>query len=116
MGTREKPLNLTRIPSLTCVLVWVPHESEAFVAASMKAEKGDDKLEVEICDTSKIMIVYEADTQKMNPPKFDKIEDMATLTHLNDASVLNNVKSRYYSGLIYVSFSNRKIILDVCNF
>ena len=70
----------------------------------MKAEKGDDKLEVEICDTSKIMIVYEADTQKMNPPKFDKIEDMAELTHLNDASVLNNVKSRYYSGLIYVSF------------
>merc|ERR1712157_192637 len=39
--------------------------------------------------------------QKMNPPKFDKEEDMADLTCLNEASVLHNVKERYYSGLIY---------------
>jgi len=38
----------------------------------------------------------------MNPPKFDKEEDMADLTCLNEASVLHNVKERYYSGLIYV--------------
>lgn len=39
----------------------------------------------------------------MNPPKFDKVEDMAELTCLNEASVLHNIKDRYYSGLIYVS-------------
>ena len=39
----------------------------------------------------------------MNPPKFDKEEDMADLTCLNEASVLHNVKERYFSGLIYVS-------------
>jgi myosin protein heavy chain len=42
--------------------------------------------------------------QKMNPPKYDKQEDMANLTCLNEASVLHNIKERYYSGLIYVSF------------
>nr|prf non muscle myosin HC [Drosophila sp. (in: flies)] len=41
------------------------------------------------------------DIQKMNPPKFDKVEDMAELTSLNEASVLHNIKDRYYSGLIY---------------
>jgi hypothetical protein len=39
----------------------------------------------------------------MNPPKYDKQEDMANLTCLNEASVLHNIKERYYSGLIYVS-------------
>lgn len=47
------------------------------------------------------------DTQQMNPPKFEKIEDMAGLTYLNEASVLYNLKQRYYSGLIYVSISLR---------
>lgn len=39
----------------------------------------------------------------MNPPKFDKIEDMADLSYLNEASVLYNLKQRYFSNLIYVS-------------
>ncbi|RTG80011.1 uncharacterized protein DC041_0011463 [Schistosoma bovis] len=29
---------------------------------------------------------------------------MANLTHLNDASVLENLRARYYRQLIYVSF------------
>ena len=44
-----------------------------------------------------------AQTQQMNPPKFEKAEDMASLTYLNEASVLYNLKQRYFSGLIYVS-------------
>merc|ERR1711936_1460068 len=46
-------------------------------------------------------LVSKDDIQKMNPPKFDKEEDMADLTCLNEASVLHNVKERYFSGLIY---------------
>lgn len=49
------------------------------------------------------MKVNKDDIQKMNPPKFSKVEDMAELTCLNEASVLHNLKERYYSGLIYVS-------------
>jgi len=41
--------------------------------------------------------------EQMNPPKFEKIEDMANLTYLNEASVLYNLRARYGAGLIYVS-------------
>jgi myosin heavy subunit len=41
--------------------------------------------------------------QQMNPPKYDKCDDMADLTYLNDASVLHNLRSRYASWFIYVS-------------
>lgn len=33
-----------------------------------------------------------------------QVEDMSELTHLNEASVLHNLKERYFSSLIYVSF------------
>jgi hypothetical protein len=58
---------------------------------------------VELSETGKRITVQKDDIQKMNPPKFDKVEDMAELTCLNEASVLHNIKDRYYSGLIYVS-------------
>ena len=45
--------------------------------------------------------------QEMNPPKFEKLEDMANLTYLNEASVLHNLKSRYCAGFIYVSNNKR---------
>lgn len=83
-------------------LVWIPHESNGFVCASVKGEKGDE-FEVEIVETSKRMFVNKDDVQKMNPPRFNKVEDMAELTCLNEASVLHNLKDRYFSSLIYVS-------------
>ena len=46
--------------------------------------------------------VKEDDVSPMNPPKFDKIEDMAMMTHLNEASVLYNLKERYAAWMIYV--------------
>merc|ERR1712012_1541942 len=38
---------------------------------------------------------------QVNPPKFEKCEDMANLTFLNDASVFWNLKVRYKAKLIY---------------
>merc|ERR550534_1028575 len=66
----------------------------------MKKARGEE-VEVEIQETSKKMFVPRDDLQKMNPPKYDKQEDMADLTCLNEASVLHNIKERYYSSLIY---------------
>ena len=40
---------------------------------------------------------------KMNPPKFDRVDDIADLTFLNEASVVHNLRLRYGSGAIYVS-------------
>ncbi|XP_022103465.1 myosin-10-like [Acanthaster planci] len=81
-------------------LVWVPDETHGFVAASIKSEKGED-ITVEVAENNKTRVVNKDDIQRMNPPKFNKVEDMAELTCLNEASVLNNLKERYYSGLIY---------------
>merc|ERR1719325_447297 len=38
---------------------------------------------------------------QINPPKFEKCEDMANLTFLNDASVFWNLKVRFQAKLIY---------------
>ena len=81
-------------------LIWVPHESQGFVPASVKEERGEEVV-VELQDTGKHVVVNKDDIQKMNPPKFNKVEDMAELTCLNEASVLYNLKERYFSGLIY---------------
>merc|ERR1719489_459971 len=66
----------------------------------MKRTRGDECL-VELADSGKKVKVAKDDIQKMNPPKFNKVEDMAELTCLNEASVLHNLKERYYSSLIY---------------
>ncbi|KAI6215938.1 hypothetical protein M3Y94_00443900 [Aphelenchoides besseyi] len=81
-------------------LVWVPHEREGFVAASIKSE-AEGMVTVEIVETGQQVKLSKDDCQMMNPPKFDKVEDMADLTCLNEASVLHNLKDRYYSDLIY---------------
>ena len=37
----------------------------------------------------------------MNPPKFNQIDDMANMTFLNEASVLDNLCQRYTHTRIY---------------
>ncbi|XP_055020196.1 myosin-10 isoform X2 [Boleophthalmus pectinirostris] len=81
-------------------LVWVPSEKHGFESASIKEERGDE-VEVELTDTQKLVTLSREEVQRMNPPRFSKVEDMADLTCLNEASVLHNLRERYYSGLIY---------------
>ncbi|ULT80563.1 hypothetical protein L3Y34_010855 [Caenorhabditis briggsae] len=81
-------------------LCWVPDQNEGFLFGSIKKESNDEFL-VELCDSGRQVTISRDDVQKANPPKFDKIEDMSELTYLNEASVLNNLKERYYSSLIY---------------
>ena len=45
----------------------------------------------------------EDDISQMNPPKYEKCDDMADLTYLNDATVLHNLRVRYMDWLIYVN-------------
>ncbi|CAF3282352.1 unnamed protein product [Rotaria sp. Silwood2] len=80
--------------------VWVPDEHEGFVRGQVRQEQMDGQLLVDL-ENGKRVTIHKDDTQRVNPPKFSKIEDMSELTCLNDASVLYNLKERYYSGLIY---------------
>ncbi|XP_075968733.1 myosin-7-like [Anarhichas minor] len=43
----------------------------------------------------------EEDIHPQNPPKFDKIEDMAMFTFLHEPAVLFNLKERYAAWMIY---------------
>ncbi|XP_075422211.1 myosin-11 isoform X2 [Ascaphus truei] len=79
--------------------VWIPSEKHGFEPANVREEKGDEVL-VEL-ENGKKFTLSKDDIQKMNPPKFSKVEDMAELTCLNEASVLHNLRERYFSGLIY---------------
>ena len=45
----------------------------------------------------------EDNVHQQNPPKYDKIEDMAMLTFLHEPAVLFNLKERYAAWMIYVS-------------
>ncbi|KAJ4932119.1 hypothetical protein JOQ06_010548 [Pogonophryne albipinna] len=98
----RNPVNnpLAQADWATKKLVWVPSERLGFECGSVKEERGDECV-VELADSAKKVRVNKDDIQKMNPPKFSKVEDMAELTCLNEASVLHNLKERYYSGLIY---------------
>ncbi|KAJ7331894.1 hypothetical protein JRQ81_014074 [Phrynocephalus forsythii] len=78
---------------------WIPDEKEAYIEIEIKESSGG-KVTVETKD-KKTRVVNEDDIQQMNPPKFDMIEDMAMLTHLNEASVLHNLKRRYSKWMIY---------------
>nr|CBN81020.1 Myosin-7B (Myosin heavy chain 7B, cardiac muscle beta isoform) [Dicentrarchus labrax] len=78
---------------------WIPDEKEAYIEIEIKELRGD-KVIVETKD-GKTLTVKDDDIQQMNPPKYDMIEDMAMLTHLNEASVLYNLRRRYSAWMIY---------------
>ncbi|GAV07913.1 hypothetical protein RvY_17692-2 [Ramazzottius varieornatus] len=78
---------------------WVPDEKEGFVPGEIKSTKGD---QVTVSVEKQGEKTFKKDQiQQMNPPKFEKCEDMSTLTYLNDASVLHNLRQRYYKDFIY---------------
>ncbi|KAL0119534.1 hypothetical protein PUN28_007766 [Cardiocondyla obscurior] len=78
---------------------WVPDEKEGYLLGEIKATKGDV---VSVGLPGGETRDYKKDQlQQVNPPKYEKCEDMSNLTYLNDASVLHNLKQRYYAKLIY---------------
>ncbi|CAJ0936028.1 unnamed protein product, partial [Mesorhabditis belari] len=81
--------------------VWVPHETEGFLLAQVKEELANGLLRLIIAETGEEKTAFNDDVQRTNPPKFEKTEDMANLTMLNEAGILHNLKSRYFSDLIY---------------
>ncbi|VDP89806.1 unnamed protein product, partial [Echinostoma caproni] len=80
-------------------VIWVEDEKEGYVLADV-VETSGDTITVKLKDATEKKVKKD-DAQLVNPPKFFLIEDMANLTHLNDASVLENLRARYYRQLIY---------------
>ncbi|CAH0564841.1 unnamed protein product [Brassicogethes aeneus] len=78
---------------------WVPDDKEGFLLGEIRGTKGD-LITVGLPGGEEKPFKKDLVTQ-VNPPKYEKAEDMSNLTYLNDASVLHNLKQRYYAKLIY---------------
>ncbi|NXE16966.1 MYSS protein, partial [Lophotis ruficrista] len=79
--------------------VFVVHPKESFVKGTIQSkESGKVTVKTEGGET---LTVKEDQVFSMNPPKYDKIEDMAMMTHLHEPAVLYNLKERYAAWMIY---------------
>ncbi|XP_063310955.1 myosin-6 isoform X1 [Pelobates fuscus] len=78
---------------------FVPDPQEEFVKAKIISREGG-KATAETVN-GKTVTVKDIDIHQQNPPKFDKIEDMAMLTFLHEPAVLYNLKERYAAWMIY---------------
>ncbi|KAM4021032.1 myosin-4-like [Anomaloglossus baeobatrachus] len=78
---------------------FVDDQKELYVKGLVTARE-EGKITVKT-DDGRNVTVKEAQVYPQNPPKYDKIEDMAMMTHLNEASVLYNLKERYAAWMIY---------------
>ncbi|NXD41828.1 MYH1B protein, partial [Copsychus sechellarum] len=79
--------------------VFVVHAKESFVKGTVTSrESGKVTVKTEKGET---LTVKEDQIFSMNPPKYDKIEDMAMMTHLHEPAVLYNLKERYAAWMIY---------------
>uniref|UniRef100_A0A8C0JUD7 Myosin heavy chain 4 n=1 Tax=Canis lupus dingo TaxID=286419 RepID=A0A8C0JUD7_CANLU len=79
--------------------VFVVDAKESYVKSTVQSrEAGKVTVKTEAGTT---VTVKEDQIFSMNPPKYDKIEDMAMMTHLHEPAVLYNLKERYAAWMIY---------------
>lgn len=80
--------------------VWVKDAEKAFMRGWIVEELSPERVLVQFDSGTQTEFDLD-DVDKVNPAKFDKADDMAELTHLNEASVIHNLQTRYLSDLIY---------------
>ncbi|XP_078257700.1 myosin-4-like [Rhinoraja longicauda] len=79
---------------------FAPDPKELFAKGIIKSREGG-KATVELLEDKRTVTVKDDEVLPMNPPKYDKVEDMVMMTHLNEATVLFNLKERYAAWMIY---------------
>ena len=109
--TYSSPLPFDNI-SPTIRRVWIPDSVDGFLPGWIKSQSGEEgnpdaMAEVVVSMSGEVRTVPLYGLSPMNPPQFDGVDDIADLTHLNEASVVSNLKQRYGAGSIYVSAEGR---------
>lgn len=79
--------------------VWIPDREHGYVAGFVVKEDGASSL-CSLATGQTVTLPTDA-LSPMNPGKFDKAADIADLTYLNEASVVHNLRQRYFSNMIY---------------
>ncbi|XP_051851509.1 myosin-13 [Antechinus flavipes] len=78
---------------------FIVDDKEMYVKGMIQSRE-NDKVIVKTLDDRTVTLNNDQ-VFPMNPPKFDKIEDMAMMTHLHEPAVLYNLKERYSAWMIY---------------
>ena len=52
------------------------------------------------------------EVEPQNPPKYELMEDMANMTYLSEAAVVNNLNQRYQRFLIYTYSGKSSVTLE----
>merc|ERR1712077_55236 len=79
-------------------MYWCPDGKHGYMKCIVISNDGT-KAEV-MCGHEK-KVFKSSEIGQVNPPKFEKIEDMSNLTYLNEASVFHNLDARFKAKLIY---------------
>uniref|UniRef100_A0A3B3QTX1 Zgc:66156 n=1 Tax=Paramormyrops kingsleyae TaxID=1676925 RepID=A0A3B3QTX1_9TELE len=77
---------------------FVAEPKEMYLKGVLQSREGGKATVKTLCGQ---VSTTEDDIHPMNPPKYDKIEDMAMMTHLSEPTVLYNLKERYAAWMIY---------------
>uniref|UniRef100_A0A8D8R4Z1 Unconventional myosin-XVIIIa n=1 Tax=Cacopsylla melanoneura TaxID=428564 RepID=A0A8D8R4Z1_9HEMI len=72
----------------------------------------DGKIKVKVEGTGVELTVDEDDVEKCNPSQYDMTEDVCTLRHLNESSVLHTLRCRYATNLIHTYAGHATIIIN----
>lgn len=95
--------------------VWIPDKDLTFVKAELVREEGS--VATVKGPSGALLELPLSQIDKVNPAQFDRANDIAELTFLNEASVLHNLNARYlhdeiytYSGLFLVAVNPYKPI------
>ncbi|KAM9320551.1 unconventional myosin-XVIIIa isoform 1-T1 [Gastrophryne carolinensis] len=95
--------------------VWLVHKDGFSLANKLNAENAnlpEGKVKIRLEHDGSILDVDEDDIEKANPPSCDRVEDLASLVYLNEASVLHTLRQRYGGNLIHSNAGPAMIIMN----
>ncbi|OWB83639.1 hypothetical protein B5S33_g2270 [[Candida] boidinii] len=83
-------------------LVWLQDSENVFVKGTiLESLDNGQKVKVQPENSKDTLTINTEQLQRRNPPKFDNCDDMASLTYLNEPSVVYNLQQRYQNDSIY---------------
>ncbi|XP_075052949.1 unconventional myosin-XVIIIa isoform X6 [Mixophyes fleayi] len=95
--------------------VWLVHKDGFSLANKINAENSnlpEGKVKVRLEHDGALLDVDEDDVEKANPPSHDRVEDLASLVYLNEASVLHTLRQRYGGNLIHTNAGPAMVIMN----
>ncbi|XP_068126217.1 unconventional myosin-XVIIIa isoform X5 [Hyperolius riggenbachi] len=95
--------------------VWLVHKDGFSLANKLNSENSnlpEGKLKIRLEHDGSTLDVDEDDIEKANPPSHDRVEDLASLVYLNEASVLNTLRQRYGANLIHTYAGPTMVIMN----